>query len=735
MACECRPSPSSPGNACGDSSDCINRLLLVECGPECPCGSRCLNRRFARKQYAAVSVIETPGKGHGLFATAALTPGQFIMEYVGEVLSQAAFLKRSRRYAAEGASHFYFMTLTQDLVIDASTRGNVSRFMNHSCSPNCNVQKWIVGSSMRMGLFASKAIPAGAELTFDYKFESFGATPQVCRCGEPNCKGFIGSTRKSNAARVLDPQPDHADYLSESEDVSDDYDDHDTDDDPDNETTPRPSLASSIARRRQRTAKSGRLKGGIVDVDDMQRIVQKLLQADHVDVLLRYLRILNATQRHQCLARFISLHGLKILHVLLTRFSTSSHSNEPSASLVLLETLKFCRRLPIATRNSVVASRLEALVASLVHRSDSTLTGLATALLAHWADLPTVFTIPKADPSSQVAEGVPSCNLSSSSGSTSSSASASTSVAVLQSLAGAASVKRLFVGMGEREPVSPSPVPDVVLPMHRNSATASIIDQGGNGASSEALPTLASDGLIIAPNGQPLPPNWRFDYSPQGAVFFYNVLSHVTQWHFPVLHHDDHDHDDDDAPPSGLQTGPAGPYKPADAELQEAIRQAKARGLAVIAEQEYEQQQASLHKEQVSRMKASISNEVIKFMSQFKAQMDHEIFKKFARKFTHTVLEKELKSRLAHARQPDVLDEKGIKKTRFYLKEQLDHLGYRKTDKELAKKSLKKSHAPPPSSSYPSLDNTPVGHNRIYNSNNHNHNDFNNGHLCPDKTS
>ena len=46
--------------------------------------------------------------------------------------------------------------------------------MNHSCNPNCVLEKWIVDGGVRVGLFAKVDIPAGEELTFDYKFERYG---------------------------------------------------------------------------------------------------------------------------------------------------------------------------------------------------------------------------------------------------------------------------------------------------------------------------------------------------------------------------------------------------------------------------------------------------------------------------------------------------------------------------------------------------------------------------------
>lgn len=62
--CEC-----TVADSCGPEAECINRELFIECPRgECPCGERCQNQRFGRREYARVKVVETPGKGFGLFA-------------------------------------------------------------------------------------------------------------------------------------------------------------------------------------------------------------------------------------------------------------------------------------------------------------------------------------------------------------------------------------------------------------------------------------------------------------------------------------------------------------------------------------------------------------------------------------------------------------------------------------------------------------------------------------------
>ncbi len=53
-------------------------------------------------------------------------------------------------------------------------QGALGRFINHSCHPNCETQKWVVQGELAIGLFASKAIKGGTELTFDYNFERYG---------------------------------------------------------------------------------------------------------------------------------------------------------------------------------------------------------------------------------------------------------------------------------------------------------------------------------------------------------------------------------------------------------------------------------------------------------------------------------------------------------------------------------------------------------------------------------
>eukprot|EP00891_Asterochloris_glomerata_P001344 jgi/Astpho2/1344/e_gw1.00024.73.1_t len=216
MICNCkRPSDGRPG--CGE--DCLNRSLAQECHPDwCPCGEQCSNQMFARKRYAKIKTERAGQKGFGLFAEQDLKEGQFVIEYIGEVLEDLEYLRRKEYYIATGQRHYYFMNVGNGEVIDAARMGGLGRFINHSCSPNCETQKWIVRGELAIGLFTLKAVPAGTELTFDYNFERYGDKPLKCLCGSKTCRGVIGGVAPTERGAA---DPSEAEDVDAASDVSD----------------------------------------------------------------------------------------------------------------------------------------------------------------------------------------------------------------------------------------------------------------------------------------------------------------------------------------------------------------------------------------------------------------------------------------------------------------------------------------------------------------------------------
>lgn len=63
---------------------------------------------------------------------------------------------------------------TTSQFIDATKRGGIGRFANHSCDPNCYVAKWTIGQHIRMGIFSNRTIKKDEELTFNYNVDRYG---------------------------------------------------------------------------------------------------------------------------------------------------------------------------------------------------------------------------------------------------------------------------------------------------------------------------------------------------------------------------------------------------------------------------------------------------------------------------------------------------------------------------------------------------------------------------------
>ena len=117
----------------------------------------------------------------GLFATQAIQPGTRILPYMGEKITSA---ERARRLAAGNA---YIFHLNYRYAIDGETLDNTARYINHSCDPNCMVEKahdtlWIV---------ALRDIQAGEELSYNYGYDAAQYAHNPCHCGAKNCCGYI----------------------------------------------------------------------------------------------------------------------------------------------------------------------------------------------------------------------------------------------------------------------------------------------------------------------------------------------------------------------------------------------------------------------------------------------------------------------------------------------------------------------------------------------------------------
>ncbi|KAL0286897.1 UNVERIFIED_CONTAM: Histone-lysine N-methyltransferase ASHH3 [Sesamum calycinum] len=136
-------------------------------------------------------LFQTEKCGMGVVAEEDINQGEFVIEYVGEVIDDKTCEERLWKMKHSGETNFYLCEINRDMVIDATYKGNKSRYINHSCSPNTEMQKWMIDGETRIGIFATRDIKKGEHLTYDYQFVQFGAD-QDCYCGAAGCRKKLG---------------------------------------------------------------------------------------------------------------------------------------------------------------------------------------------------------------------------------------------------------------------------------------------------------------------------------------------------------------------------------------------------------------------------------------------------------------------------------------------------------------------------------------------------------------
>ncbi|KAH7360841.1 hypothetical protein BKA65DRAFT_391942 [Rhexocercosporidium sp. MPI-PUGE-AT-0058] len=373
LDCDCSEQWNNGKNhACGEDSDCINRATKMECvDGDCNCGSGCQNQRFQQKQYANVSVFKTEKKGYGLRANSDLNADTFIFEYLGEVINEPTFRRRTQQYNDEGIKHFYFMSLTKHEFVDATKKGNLGRFCNHSCNPNCYVDKWVVGEKLRMGIFAERHIKAGEELVFNYNVDRYGADPQPCYCGEQNCTGFIGGKTQTDRATKLP----HATIEALGIDDGDGWD-------------------SAIAKkpRKKKTGEDdeeyvNNVQPKGLDEEGVRKVMATLMQCKEKWIAVKLLSRIQRCDDDRVRNRVVQMHGYQILRTTLTTWKDDNN--------VILQILDILYKFPRLTRNKISDSKIEVTVATLVDSEHEDVAFEAKRLLEDWSKLEVAYRIPR----------------------------------------------------------------------------------------------------------------------------------------------------------------------------------------------------------------------------------------------------------------------------------------------------------------------------------------------------
>ena len=159
-------------------------------------------RRSTDKPAAApsgkrIQVRRSGVHGKGVFALQDLAEGETLIEYVGEVISWDEAQDR-HPHDPQDPNHTFYFHVNEDRVIDALFGGNSSRWINHSCKPNCEADE----ENDRIFIKALRNIKAGEELNYDYgliidePYTKKLKAEYPCWCGAKNCRGTLLSPKE-----------------------------------------------------------------------------------------------------------------------------------------------------------------------------------------------------------------------------------------------------------------------------------------------------------------------------------------------------------------------------------------------------------------------------------------------------------------------------------------------------------------------------------------------------------
>jgi [histone H3]-lysine4 N-trimethyltransferase SETD1 len=165
-----------------------------------------------KKRKKPVKFARSAIHNWGLYSLEPIAANEMIIEYVGEKVRQEIADLRERRYEKSGIGSSYLFRIDEGHVVDATKKGGIARFINHSCMPNCTAKIIRVDGDKRIVIYALRDIARGGfgviiplyriqlltdfadeELTYDYKFErEMGSEDRIpCLCGSTGCKGFL----------------------------------------------------------------------------------------------------------------------------------------------------------------------------------------------------------------------------------------------------------------------------------------------------------------------------------------------------------------------------------------------------------------------------------------------------------------------------------------------------------------------------------------------------------------
>lgn len=195
---------------------------IYECNKRCKCAVTCRNRVVQKGRSVPLCIYRTNnGCGWGVKALRKIYRGEFVCEYVGEIITHDEAERRGKVYDRKGRTYLFdldFNSSDNPYTIDAATYGNISHFINHSCEPNLGV--WAVWVNCldpnlpKLAFFALREIEKDEQLTFDYMYSNGSSKPNtpeknkenvlsvanqnstngkrsICKCNASSCRRYL----------------------------------------------------------------------------------------------------------------------------------------------------------------------------------------------------------------------------------------------------------------------------------------------------------------------------------------------------------------------------------------------------------------------------------------------------------------------------------------------------------------------------------------------------------------
>jgi len=128
----------------------------------------------------------------GVFSGCKFKTGDPLVEYTGELIRNSIAEIRQIQYEHEGNNGSYIFRIDDDTCIDATRKGGIARFLNHSCDPNCDTDIILINKIPHVIISAIRDIEPLEELTYDYRLPHESKKKAItCLCGSPKCKKYL----------------------------------------------------------------------------------------------------------------------------------------------------------------------------------------------------------------------------------------------------------------------------------------------------------------------------------------------------------------------------------------------------------------------------------------------------------------------------------------------------------------------------------------------------------------